>query len=523
MSSVGLVSEERALLARIAQRDEQALAAFYDLFSRDAFRCAKAVTLDPGKSEEAVQEAFVDVFHRAAEFDERRGSPRAWFLTMVVNRARMQVREESRRHERQRRSAALWERSMPPDPLATLENDEQHALYQTALGVVHGMPERYRVPLLMCYRDEVDVADVATILGASPNTIRSRLRRGLRHLRDAMRAQGRTASLAAIMAVLMQAEEAPPSSIWAGIRASLENGASQAPVAPTQQASPASAVLPSLVAAAALTAAGCLLWAVLGAEASSDDLPRHDVLAEHATASSHAASEEVLASAAGSAAQVERGGNQAAGELLFEQQGLRGLRALRAAAGPRHEEGRLTVDLPAAGDEHGLLRELAEGGLEIAAPEQTPVFLLLDWDGDDANLDVLTLRFRLRRAGHTEQAEQADRADAAEPTSQPVLPLALRRPTALGPPVDRLVDAFEADAYARSMEALMRGESLSFRYELQEVQGPDGVRTRVQQFVDDAPVMRYWFDAAVEGIVPLTVQGITVELRGLSLQRSRAL
>ena len=76
-----------AVLSRVAGGDG---AAFDDLYARYA-PVAGAVALrvlrEPGLAEDAVQEAFLAVWRRAAGYDPARGSVRSWLLTIVRHQA----------------------------------------------------------------------------------------------------------------------------------------------------------------------------------------------------------------------------------------------------------------------------------------------------------------------------------------------------------------------------------------------------------------------------------------------------
>src|SRR5256885_1263555 len=93
---------EAGLAAGLAAGNHEALAELYDRYAPLAFGVAMRVLGDPGRAEDAVQDAFVNVWNRAASFDAQRGSLRAWLLTSVKNRCIDYLRGRGRREREER-------------------------------------------------------------------------------------------------------------------------------------------------------------------------------------------------------------------------------------------------------------------------------------------------------------------------------------------------------------------------------------------------------------------------------------
>ena len=74
---------EAQIMARIAAGDEHALGELYDRHGGVAFGLATRVLGDGSLAEDAVSEGFLSLWRSAASFDARRGSARAWLLTLV--------------------------------------------------------------------------------------------------------------------------------------------------------------------------------------------------------------------------------------------------------------------------------------------------------------------------------------------------------------------------------------------------------------------------------------------------------
>src|SRR5262249_7594506 len=85
--SAGASEEHERWLAAIAGGDQRAFEAFYDATLPRAFALARRICVDPGLTEEVVEDAYVQVWREARRYDASRGVPLAWLLTITRSRA----------------------------------------------------------------------------------------------------------------------------------------------------------------------------------------------------------------------------------------------------------------------------------------------------------------------------------------------------------------------------------------------------------------------------------------------------
>src|SRR4029450_12450695 len=88
---------DEALVALVARGDEDALAELYDRVGRIAYGLALRVLRDERHAEDAVQEAFLQVWRSAATFRPERAKASTWVLTLVHRRPAALGRREERR------------------------------------------------------------------------------------------------------------------------------------------------------------------------------------------------------------------------------------------------------------------------------------------------------------------------------------------------------------------------------------------------------------------------------------------
>lgn len=80
------------LLARTALADQGAFAELYRMTSAQLYGVALRILRDTPAAEEALQEAFVSVWHHAGSYRAAKSQPLTWLTTIVRNRCLDQLR-----------------------------------------------------------------------------------------------------------------------------------------------------------------------------------------------------------------------------------------------------------------------------------------------------------------------------------------------------------------------------------------------------------------------------------------------
>jgi RNA polymerase sigma factor (sigma-70 family) len=136
-----------------------------------------------GTSEDMAQETFITAWHRLKELREP-SKLRQWLCGIVRNIAANTVRRELRRGgEPESLDAVADDISGEADPAAqTITREEETLLWRTLAD----LPASYREPLILFYREEQSIAEVALLLDLSEDTVKQRLSRGRAMLREEM-------------------------------------------------------------------------------------------------------------------------------------------------------------------------------------------------------------------------------------------------------------------------------------------------------------------------------------------------
>ena len=171
--------DAEALLPRVACGYLAAFTDLYDALSASVYGLAHRVVRDQHLAEDVTQDAFLEVWRKARTFDGTRGSAKSWVMRIAHRRAVDAVR----RNESHKRcdARAVRDEISHDQPADTLLKEEEHAAVRRCLDF---LTELQLESVRLAYFDGYTYAEVATLLGKPPPTIKTRIRDGLIRLRD---------------------------------------------------------------------------------------------------------------------------------------------------------------------------------------------------------------------------------------------------------------------------------------------------------------------------------------------------
>jgi RNA polymerase sigma-70 factor (ECF subfamily) len=178
-------TSDAELLHAIARGDEQALASLYDRYRLILFGLVLRILHSRDEAEDVLQELFLQVWKRASDFDEARGRPFTWLVTLARSRAIDRLRSLGSRDrvatEAAREAPEAWANAVD-DAIRS----EQSEIVRTALAE---LPEEQRRALLLAYFEGLTQTEIAARLGAPLGTVKTRMRAGMMKLRELLRDQ----------------------------------------------------------------------------------------------------------------------------------------------------------------------------------------------------------------------------------------------------------------------------------------------------------------------------------------------
>lgn len=162
------------LLHRCAIGDTGALRTLYDALAPTMMGIALRLLRDRSRAEEALQEAFLQVWRNADRFDPQRGSARAWVIGIVRYRALDRLEVE----QRHRTTAEL------PDIAEELAVSPEDS--RALAGCLGELPDKWRRVVLLAYVEGYSHSEIAGITEAPLGTIKSWILRALNALRKCL-------------------------------------------------------------------------------------------------------------------------------------------------------------------------------------------------------------------------------------------------------------------------------------------------------------------------------------------------
>lgn len=197
-----------------ANRDETAMAELIARHGLLVFGVCQRVLQNSHDAEDAFQAVFLVLARRAAAI-RKPASLASWLFGVALRLAMKMKADASKR--RQHENSVPVAPSTPPDDLAWRE-------LQSALDQELGrLPERQRLPLLLCYLEGLSQEEAAARLGWPRGTLKRRLECGRDALRQRLTRRGLT--LAGGLLAVLPAQESLAAGLSAAVRAGLPRAA----------------------------------------------------------------------------------------------------------------------------------------------------------------------------------------------------------------------------------------------------------------------------------------------------------
>lgn len=173
------------LITRSAAGEARALEVLYERYSRVVYSFAVRKLRDPQMAEELLQEVFFRAWQQGGSYSASRGTFVTWLLSITHNMAIDEIRKRGRRPQK----------ADSEDPDAVLAGvadsgpgveDEVWlgTLRETIVGALNDLPPNQREAIELAYFRGLTQREIAEHLGEPLGTVKTRMRLGIRKLRD---------------------------------------------------------------------------------------------------------------------------------------------------------------------------------------------------------------------------------------------------------------------------------------------------------------------------------------------------
>lgn len=162
-------------MARLAARDQDALAALYARYGDAVYSIALRVLREPAAAEEVTQDVFLDVWRHPTRWAPERGRLISWLLALARYSAIDRLRHDTSRRQPQ------FVEPPPEERWASPAEPDDAAL----LGpLIETLPAEQRDLIDLAFFGGMTHSQIAAATGLPLGTVKSRLRAALTRLRE---------------------------------------------------------------------------------------------------------------------------------------------------------------------------------------------------------------------------------------------------------------------------------------------------------------------------------------------------
>ncbi|GLK02925.1 siderophore-interacting protein [Microbacterium keratanolyticum] len=176
---------DAALWARAAQADDAAFAEIFDRHGDRVYRHARRLVAQQADAEDVTAMVFLEAWRSRTRVRVVDGSPLAWLLVTATNLSRNLERGRIR-HERALRQLRIED---APDHAEHVAEEQgvtsRRAPVQSSFGQ---LSRRDQEILMLCVIEELPPREVAVLMRVPAGTVRTRLSRAKKRLREALEA-----------------------------------------------------------------------------------------------------------------------------------------------------------------------------------------------------------------------------------------------------------------------------------------------------------------------------------------------
>lgn len=172
-----------ALLLDVARGDCGAFEELYTVMAERVLYFIQQRLRDRAQSEEVAQEVFLEVWQQARRFDPEKGVAATWILTMAGRRAIDRVRAAQSTRDRELAIAPGYQDAPHDQVVETIELRDTRDAIHLALARISPLQ---RQAVTLARLEGYTIAETAKLVGASESAVKTRVRDGVRAMREVL-------------------------------------------------------------------------------------------------------------------------------------------------------------------------------------------------------------------------------------------------------------------------------------------------------------------------------------------------
>jgi RNA polymerase sigma-70 factor (ECF subfamily) len=167
----GEPSQDRRVMERMASGEVEALQSLYERYAPRAMAIALRILRNQQEAEDVVQETFLDLWRRSAQFDGTRGTAYGWVATIARSRAIDRLRT----YETSGRALAMDDviSTEAPSPAEVTEGRWDQARVALAM---EALPAEQRETIQLAYFEGLSQSEIAIRTGSPLGTVKMRVK-----------------------------------------------------------------------------------------------------------------------------------------------------------------------------------------------------------------------------------------------------------------------------------------------------------------------------------------------------------
>jgi RNA polymerase sigma-70 factor (ECF subfamily) len=167
---------EHRLFARMTEGDSQVLRVLFECHAQRALTTARRILGDWNDAHDVVQDTFIELWQRAADFKAHRGSAAGWITTIARSRAIDRQRARARTNRALEAAAVDLQ---PVDASSPDEVEDHRRDREILVQAINALPPNQRAAIHAAYFEELTQAEVSLQTGIPLGTVKLQRRTAL--------------------------------------------------------------------------------------------------------------------------------------------------------------------------------------------------------------------------------------------------------------------------------------------------------------------------------------------------------